>query len=88
MHVGSAAEIVAQIGPVSYVIANCMMMTDVVLEMQQRALPVMWIIHEWWPDDEHIQAQRAARSCRVSPQTIQAALHSGARVACVSVGQR
>jgi 5'-nucleotidase len=88
VHVGSAVEIVDQIGPVSYVIANCMKMANVVLEMQQRALPVIWIIHEWWPNDEHIRAQCAARSCRVSPQTIQAALHSGARIVCVSVGQR
>jgi glycosyltransferase involved in cell wall biosynthesis len=88
VQIGNATKIVDQIGQVSYVIANCMMMADVVLEMQWRAIPVVWIIHEWWPDDEHIQAQCAARSCEVGPQTIQAALHSGARVVCVSMGQR
>lgn len=73
---------------ISCCICNTIMSCHHVLEMINRQIPVLWILHEWW-DDEMIEENFRMRNIKhINLETVKTALTRASRTIFVCEAQR
>jgi glycosyltransferase involved in cell wall biosynthesis/5'(3')-deoxyribonucleotidase len=88
VRVGVISDLLNGIRDVFCIICNTIMTADIVVEMSNRPLPVIWILHEWW-DDEMIKENLRMRNYEgLSLKTVKQAMSLATRVVCVCQGQQ
>ncbi len=88
VRVGILEDLLNGIRDVFCIICNTIMTANIVVEMANRPLPVIWILHEWW-DDEMIKENLRIRNYQgLSLNIVKQAMSVATRVVCVCESQR
>lgn len=88
VRVGVLEDLLNGIRDVFCIICNTIMTANIVVEMANRPFPVIWILHEWW-DDEQIKENLRIRNYQgLNLGTVKQAMAVASRVVCVCESQK
>ncbi len=89
VRVGILEDLLNEIRDIFFIICNTIMTAIIVVEMSQRPHPVIWILHEWWWDDEMIKENLRIRNYQgLTLNTVKQAMSVVGMVVCVCESQR
>jgi len=82
------AEVLKSFTTIRLAVCNTVMCAHLILELHERGIPNMWILHEWWPR-EMLTAELAKRNLDyLTQETVDKALTVCGRVICVCEAQK
>jgi glycosyltransferase involved in cell wall biosynthesis/5'(3')-deoxyribonucleotidase len=88
VRIGVLEELLSTIRDVFCIICNTIMTADIIVSMADRPFPTIWILHEWW-DDEQIEKNLAIRNYEgLTLQTVKLAMRLATRIVCVCQSQK
>lgn len=88
VRVGLLADLLLDVRDVFCVLCNTIMTANIVVEMEKSPLPIVWILHEWW-DDEQIKENLRIRNYKdLTLETVKKAMAVATRVVCVCDSQK
>lgn len=85
--IGDLDELLARVTDVRVAICNTIMTAHVVLGLADRAIPSMWILHEWWPEEMLVSELTKRNDKNTTPAVVRKALAVCARTVCVCKAQ-
>jgi 5'-nucleotidase len=82
------AEVLTSFTTIRLAVCNTVMTAHLILELHQRGIPNMWILHEWWPREMLADELRKRNLDYLTQATVDEALTVCGRVICVCKAQK
>jgi len=87
VHIGELDELLSKIRDVRIAICNTIMTAHIVCALHERAIPQMWVLHEWWPGSMLVEELEKRNDKNTSPAVVKRALDVCRRTICVCNSQ-
>jgi len=81
-------EILSRLGTVRAAFCNSILSAHMVLKLEERGVPCMWVLHEWWPADVLPEQLRMRNNKNVTQEIVDGAMSRATRVVPVCERQR
>jgi len=88
VRVGELDDLLYEIRDVFCIICNTIMTAPIVVEMSTRLVPCLWILHEWWDDNDIVENLRIRNYKDFTIDTVKQALAKATMVVFVCESQR
>jgi len=81
-------EVLKSFTTIRLAVCNTVMTAHLILELHQRGIPNMWILHEWWPREMLADELKKRNLSYLTQETVDEALAVCGRVICVCESQK
>jgi len=87
VHIGELDDLLWKIRDIRVAICNTIMTAHLVCALHERAIPQLWVLHEWWPGDMLVEELEKRNDKNTTPEIVKKALDVCCRTICVCTSQ-